>query len=151
MRQWVIFVTNHSLLFLLLICSAVLVAAFFVKDLNVEAFPDPSPPIVEIVTVYDGRSAEEVERQITVALEVALAGMDGIERVNSISLYGLSDIKCKFAYRKDYKEAKQEVINRLATVTLPAGVQPSIVANPIGEVMRYTLTGSDNLLELRSL
>lgn len=151
MRNWVIFVTNHSLLFLLLIASVVLVALFFVKDLNVEAFPDPSPPIVEITAVYEGRSAEEVERQITVALEVALAGMDGIERVNSISLYGLSDIKCKFSYRKNYLEAKQEVINRLAAATLPGGVQPTIVANPIGEVMRYTLTGSDNLMELRSL
>ncbi|TWJ18830.1 efflux RND transporter permease subunit [Geobacter argillaceus] len=151
MRQWIIFVTNHSLLFLLLIGSLVLVGAFFVKDLNVEAFPDPSPPIVEITTVYEGRSAEEVERQITVALEVALAGMDGIERLNSISLYGLSDVKCKFSYHKNYKEAKQEVINRLAGATLPAGVQPTIVANPIGEVMRYTLTGSDNLLELRGL
>jgi len=151
MKNWIISVTDHSLLFLLLICSAVLVSLFFVKDLNVEAFPDPAPPIVEIVTVYEGRSAEEVERQITVALEVALAGMDGMERVNAISLYGLSDIKCKFSYGKNYLQAKQEVINRLSTVTLPGGLQPSIIPNPIGEVMRYTLTGSDNLLELRTL
>jgi cobalt-zinc-cadmium resistance protein CzcA len=151
MRKWVIFVTNHSLLFLLLVGSILLLSAFFVKDLNVEAFPDPSPPIVEITTVYEGRSAEEVERQITVALETALAGMDGIDQVNSISLYGLSDIKCKFSYNKNYKEAKQEVINRLAGATLPNGIQPAIVANPIGEIMRYSLTGSDNLLELRTL
>ncbi len=151
MRKWVIFVTNHSLLFLLLIAAAFGLSLFFVKNLNVEAFPDPAPPIVEIIAIYEGRSAEEVERQITVALEVALAGMEGLERVNSISLYGLSDIKCKFSYGIDYKQAKQEVINRLANVTLPDGIQPSIIPNPFGEVMRYTLAGSENLLELRTL
>ena len=149
-RGWVLFVTDHSLLFLLLAAAAFLVSLFFVKDLNVEAFPDPAPPIIEMVTLYEGRSAEEVERQITIALEVALAGMEGMERINSISLYGLSDIKCKFSYRTNYKEAKQEVINRLANVTLPDGIQPSIIPNPMGEVMRYTLTGSDNLLEMRT-
>jgi cobalt-zinc-cadmium resistance protein CzcA len=151
MRKWIIFVTDHSLLFLLLIAGAFLLSLFFVKDLNVEAFPDPAPPIVEIIAIYEGRSAEEVERQITASLEVALAGMEGLERVNSISLYGLADIKCKFTYGVDYKEAKQEVINRLANVSLPDGVQPSIIPNPFGEVMRYTLVGSENLIELRTL
>lgn len=151
MRRWVLFVTEHSLLFFLLTSAVFLVSLFFVKDLNVEAFPDPAPPIIEMVTLYEGRSAEEVERQITIALEVALAGMEGMERINSVSLYGLSDIKCKFSYHTNYKEAKQEVINRLANVTLPDGLQPSIIPNPMGEVMRYTLTGSNNLLELRTI
>lgn len=84
-------------------------------------------------------------------VEVALAGMRGLERVNSISLYGLSDIKCKFTYEINYREAKQEVLNRLAGVSLPDNVQPSIVPNPIGEVMRYAVTGSDNLMEMRNL
>jgi cobalt-zinc-cadmium resistance protein CzcA len=151
MRRWVLFVTDHSLLFLFLASAAFLLSLFFVKDLNVEAFPDPAPPIIELVTLYEGRSAEEVERQITVALEVALAGMEGMERINSISLYGLSDVKCKFSYHTNFKEAKQEVINRLANVTLPDGIQPSIIPNPMGEVMRYTLTGSNNLLEMRTI
>ena len=151
MKKWVLFVTNHSLLFLLLIAAAFLLSLLFVKNLNVEAFPDPAPPIVEIVSIYEGRSAEEVERQITVALEVALAGMEGMERINSISLYGLSDIKIKFSYGVNYKEAKQEVINRLANVQLPDAVQPSIIPNPMGEVMRYSITGSDNLLEMRTI
>ena len=151
MRKWVSFITDNSLLFLVLTAAVLAVSFFFVKDLNVEAFPDPAPPIVEIIAIYEGRSAEEVERQITVALEVALAGMEGLERVNSISLYGLSDIKCKFSYGVNYKEAKQEVLNRLGNVTLPDGVQPSIIPNPFGEVMRYTLVGSENLLDLRTL
>ncbi|MBF0536834.1 MAG: efflux RND transporter permease subunit [Nitrospirae bacterium] len=151
MRKWVIFVSHHSLLFILLTSSAFALSLFFVKDLNVEAFPDPAPPIVELVSLFEGRSAEEVERQITVPIEVALAGMEGLERINSISLYGLSDVKCKFTYGINYKESKQEVINRLANVTLPYGIQPSIIPNPIGEVMRYNVTGSDNLLELRTI
>ncbi|MBF0486786.1 MAG: efflux RND transporter permease subunit [Nitrospirae bacterium] len=151
MRKLVIFVSTHALMFMLLTVSAFLVSVFFVKDLNVEAFPDPAPAIVELVSLFEGRSAEEVERQITVPIEVALAGMEGLKRINSISLYGLSDVKCKFSYATNYKEAKQEVINRLANVTLPDNIQPSIIPNPIGEVMRYTVTGSENLIELRTI
>jgi cobalt-zinc-cadmium resistance protein CzcA len=151
MRKWVIFVTDNSLLFLLLVGAFFILSVFFVKDLNIEAFPDPAPPIVEIITLYQGRSAEEVERQITIALEVSLAGMRGLERVNSISLYGLSDIKCKFSYGVNYREAKQEVINRLADLTLPDEVKPNIIANPFGEVMRYNVLGSDNLMEMRAI
>lgn len=151
MKKWVIFVSEHSLLFLLLVSFATLGSFFFINKLNVEAFPDPAPPIVEIVTLYEGKSAEEVEGLITVPVEVSLAGMRGLERVNSISLYGLSDIKCKFSYDASYREAKQEVLNRLANISLPEGVQPSVIPNPIGEVMRYTITGSENLMELRTL
>lgn len=136
---------------MLLIFAASVISIFFVKDLNIEAFPDPAPPIVEIVSIYEGRSAEELERLITIPTEVALSGMEGLERINSISLYGLSDIKCKFSYGMNYKAAKQEVINRLSNVTLPDGIQPSIIPNPIGEVMRYKMTGSNNLLELRTI
>ncbi|MBF0541451.1 MAG: efflux RND transporter permease subunit [Nitrospirae bacterium] len=151
MRKWVLFVSDNSILFLLLIMAGFIISLFFVRDLNIEAFPDPAPAIIEITSLFEGRSAEEVERQITIPTEIALAGMEGLERINSISLYGLSDIKCKFSYAINYKSAKQEVINRLSNVTLPEGIQPSIVPNPIGEVMRYTITGSDNLLELRTI
>lgn len=151
MRNWVVFVTSQSMLFLMLIGTLLLVSIVFVKDLNVEAFPDSSPPIVEVTSVYEGRSAEELERLITIPLEVAFAGMNGLDRINSISLYGLSDVKCKFNYGISYLQARQEVINRLAMVDLPGGVNPRIVANPIGEIMRYTLVGSDNVLELRTI
>ena len=113
------------------------ICLYLVKDLNVEAFPDPSPPMVEIVTIYEGRSAEEVEKRITLPIEIGLASMRGMERLNSISLYGLSDIKCKFSYNIPYREARQEVINRLADTSVPDGVQPNIIASPMGEVMQY--------------
>ncbi len=124
---------------------------FLVRELNVEAFPDPSAPTVEIVSIYEGKSAEEVERQITIPVEIGLAGMRGLERINSVSLYGLSDVKCKFSYDIPYREARQEVINRLADTSLPDGVQPNLIASPMGEVMQYVLYGSNNLMELRTL
>ncbi|MBI5427221.1 MAG: efflux RND transporter permease subunit [Nitrospinae bacterium] len=151
MRRWVVFVTNNSPLFLLLVAAAFLLSLFFVKNLNVEAFPDPAPPIIEMVTLFEGKSAEEVERQITIPAEIALAGMVNLESINSISMYGLSDIKCRFNHDIAYTEAKQQVINRLSTVSLPENVQPSIIPNDIGEVMRYEVKGSNNLMELRGL
>ena len=151
MRQWMIFVSKHSIVFLVLGLVSVLGSIYLIKDLNVEAFPDPSPPMVQVVTIYDGRSAEEVEKRITIPIEVALASMRGLERINSASLYGLSDIKCKFSYDIPYLQARQEVINRLNNMVLPDGIQPSIIPSPMGEIMQYTLQGSNNLMELRSL
>ncbi len=151
MRRWVNFVLDNSILFILVSIMVGLVSLVFIRNLNIEAFPDPSPPIIEIVSIYPGRSAEEVERQITIPLETALAGMRGLERINSVSLYGLSDIKCKFSYNVSYREARQEVINRLSTVNLPDGVSPQIIPNPLGEVMRYVVVGDKNLMELRTL
>ncbi|HAM52029.1 MAG TPA: hypothetical protein DCP92_15575, partial [Nitrospiraceae bacterium] len=85
MRRWIVFITNNNFIFLLLGIIGFLISLFLVKDLNVEAFPDPSPPIVEIVSIYEGRSAEEVEKRITLPLEIGLASMMGMERLNSIS------------------------------------------------------------------
>ena len=151
MRKLTVFVTTHSGILLVLVLTTFCLSLFVVKSLNVEAFPDPSPPMVEIVSIYEGKSAEEVERRITMPIEVALAGMRGLERINSASLYGLSDIKCKFSYDIPYREARQEVINRLTDTTLPDGVQPNLIPSPMGEVMQYVLYGSNNLMELRTL
>ena len=151
MRRWIVFVSTHSGLFLMLSLTLFGLSLFLVRELNVEAFPDPSAPTVEIVSIYEGKSAEEVERQITIPVEVGLAGMRGLERINSVSLYGLSDVKCKFSYDIPYREARQEVLNRLADTPLPDGVQPNLIASPMGEVIQYVLYGSNNLMELRTL
>lgn len=151
MRKLTVFVTKHSTLIIVLFATILLISLFGVKSLNIEAFPDPSPPMVEIVTIYEGRSAEEVERRITIPLETGLAGMRGLERISSTSLYGLSDIKCKFSYDMPYREARQEVLNRLADTTLPDSVSPNIIPSPMGEIMQYTFYGSNNLMELRTL
>jgi cobalt-zinc-cadmium resistance protein CzcA len=151
MRKWIIFITDHNYVFLLLGISAFLISLVFVKDLNVEAFPDPSAPEIEAVVIYEGKSAEEVEKRITLPMEVGLASMRGLERLTTTSLYGLCDIKCKFSYDLSYREASQEVINRFSNITLPDGAQPTIIATDMGIVVEYILTGSNNLMELRTL
>src|SRR3979409_2006467 len=80
---------------------------------NIEAYPDPAPAIIEVVAQYPGASAEEVERQVTVPLEVALAGMPGLKYTRSKSLFGLSHLRNQFEYGVDFYKARQEVINRL--------------------------------------
>lgn len=145
------FVIENAVAILLINFILIVSAIFIVRQLNIEVFPDPSPPIVEIVTVYEGRSAEEVEKQVTIPLEVALAGMPGLENIYSISLYGLSDIKCRFSFDVSYKEARQEVLNRLSQVNLPPNVSPSINPSPIGEVMRYKVKGNRSLVDLRTI
>ena len=109
------------------------------KHLDIEAYPDPSPPTVEVIAQNSGWSAEEMERQITVPLETQLNGMPGLDHIRSISLFGLTDIKCYFTFETDYGAARQEVINRIQMVPLPQGVQPelspwSAIAFPSGEI-----------------
>src|SRR5437667_5702274 len=119
--------------------------------LNIEAYPDPSPPTIEIIAQNAGWSAEEMERQITVPLETQLNGMPGLDHIRSISLFGLSDIKCYFQYETDYNFDRQEVLNRLQMVDLPAGVQPQLSpTSAVGEIYRYQLVGSgDSLMDLK--
>src|SRR6266704_4861461 len=83
--------------------------AFHVLD--VVAYPDPSPPMVEVITQYPGWSAEEIERLITIPLETALNGMPGLTDLRSISIFGLSDIKAYFDFKTDYYFDRQEVLN----------------------------------------
>ncbi len=111
-------------------------------DLDIEAYPNPVPPMVEVITQPNGASAEEVERYVTVPLEIGLSGMPGLDHVRSQSLFGLSDVKCYFKWGTDYAAARQEVINRLQFVELPGEVHPELSpSNAIGEVFRYTLKG----------
>jgi cobalt-zinc-cadmium resistance protein CzcA len=112
----------------------------FIK-VNVEAYPDPAPAIIEVIAQYPGASAEEVERLVTIPLEVTLAGMPGLKYTRSKSLFGLSHLRNQFDYGVDYYAARQEVINRLQfTQQLPAGVNPQISpTTPTGELIRYTL------------
>lgn len=151
MKKLTLFVTSHRLILLVLIGAIFTVSLFVVQGLNIEAFPDASAPSIEIVAIYEGKSPEEVERRITIPLEVGLAGMRGMKRLNSISIYGLADVKCRFTFDVTYREARQEVINRLAGIALPDGVQANIIAGDMGEVMQYIVHGSNNIMELRTM
>ncbi|HEU4683263.1 MAG TPA: CusA/CzcA family heavy metal efflux RND transporter [Nitrospira sp.] len=122
--------------------------------LDIVAYPDPSPPMVEVITQNPGWSAEEIERQITIPIEVALTGMPGLKDVRSLSIFGLSDIKVYFDFGSDYFRNRQEVLNRLISVQLPNGVQPTL--SPwwaIAEIYRYELTGtgSTSLTDLKTI
>lgn len=152
MRRLANFFIDNFLAVLLFTAITIVISIVVVRDLNIEAFPDPAPPILEIVTTNEGHSAEEIEKQITVPLEIALAGMQGLENINSVSLYGLSDIKCKFSYNSNYKEVRQEVLNRLtqAQGDIPSDVNPQITPNAIGEIMRYRVVGNRSMTELRT-
>ncbi|HXY35270.1 MAG TPA: efflux RND transporter permease subunit [Planctomycetaceae bacterium] len=112
---------------------------------NVEAYPDPAPAIVEVFAQMPGASAEEIERQVTIPLEVTFAGMPGIKTIHSKSLFGLSDLKMNWHYGNQwtYEAGRQEVINRISTISqpLPANVTPQISPeSPTGEIYRYVLT-----------
>ncbi len=110
--------------------------------LDIEAYPNPCPPLVEIIVQPTGWSAEEVERYVTIPMEIGVAGMKGLDHVRSQSLFELSDIKCYFKWGFDYWAVRQEVINRLQFVQLPNSLTASLSPwNAIGEVYRYTLKG----------
>jgi cobalt-zinc-cadmium resistance protein CzcA len=120
----------------------ILAGLYCYKVLDIEAYPNPVPPLVELITQPDGWSPEEVERQVTIPLEIGLAGMAGLDHIRSQSLFGLSDVKCYFKFGSDYQASRQEVINRLQFIQLPPGVQATISPwNAIGEVFRYSLRG----------
>ncbi len=120
--------------------------------LDIEAYPNPVPPMIEVITQPAGWSAEEVERYVTIPLENGLAGMIDLEHVRSQSLFGLSDVKCYFSWEPDYHTAQQRVLNRLQFIQLPPGIQPQLSPwSAIGEIFRYTVTGPGySLAELKT-
>lgn len=141
-----------------------MVALFFVtvlggfiafEKLNIEAYPDPTAPMVDIVTQSPGLSAEEIERYITIPIETQVAGIKNVRTIRTISLYGLSDVKLQFSFDYTYDEALQQVLNRLSTLApLPGGAQPQISPlSPIGEIFRYRLVGPPNysVMDLKTI
>src|ERR1700726_588704 len=125
------------------------------KQLNIEAYPDPTPPMVDIVTQSPGLSSEEIERYITIPIETQVSGIKNLRTIRTISLYGLSDVKLQFSFDYTYDEALQQVLNRLSQLApLLGNVQPTISPlSAIGEIYRYRLAGPPNysVLDLKTL
>ncbi|MGY3039886.1 cobalt-zinc-cadmium resistance protein CzcA [Rhodanobacter sp. TND4EL1] len=113
--------------------------------LPVDAYPDLSPPSVELVTQWPGHTAEEVERLITVPAERGMTGIPKTDNTRSISLYGLSVVTLTFDNGTDNYFARQQVFNRLGDLNLPDGVKPSVspLSSPSGLIYRYVLQSSD--------
>jgi heavy metal efflux system protein len=127
-------------------------AAF--TTLNVEAYPDPAPPIIEIIAQYPGQSPEEVERYVTIPLEIAVASTPGLTYIRSNTVFALGFIRLQFEYGRDYNFVRQQVTNRLKDATLPATVTPVISpAGGISEILRYQLRGPPgmDLIQLKTI
>ncbi len=127
-------------------------AAFSV--LNIEAYPDPTPPIIEIIAQNPGQSPEEMERYVTIPIEIAVASTPGLRFLRSNTVYALSFLRLQFEYGRDYHFVRQQVINRLKDVSLPNNVQPVISpAGTISEIFRYELKGPPGMdvMQLKTL
>src|ERR1700723_3398419 len=133
--------------FLLILMTIVLIGAGSrsLNRLPVDAYPDLSPPIVELITQWPGHAAEEVERLITVPVERGMNGIPQMTTIRSISLYGLSDVILTFQNATDKYFARQQAFNRIGDITLPSGVTPSIspLSSPSGLIYRYVLQSAD--------
>src|SRR6476469_4982883 len=127
-------------------------AAFYA--MNIEAYPDPAPPIIEIIAQYPGQSPEEVERYVTIPIEIAVASTPGLKFIRSNSVFALGFIRLQFEYGRDYYFVRQQALNRLKDVQLPNGVQPVISpAGTISEIFRYELKGPPGMdvMQLKTL
>src|SRR6202163_972917 len=149
------FALKHRLLMLGLFVGVMAGGLIAFRQLNIEAYPDPTPPMVDVVTQVPGLSAEEIERYITIPIETQTAAIKNLRVIRTISLYGLSDVKLQFTFDYTYEEALQQVLNRLGSLpTLLNNAQPQISpVSPIGEIYRYKLVGpaGTNILDLKTL
>src|SRR5271166_2253959 len=142
---------------IVLLCLLVFVGAGIVAftRLNIEAYPNPAPVILEITAQSSGLSAEEMERYYTIPMEVGLAPTPGIDIIRSTSFYGLSFVRVTFRYGVDYYFAvTQAALNLQQNVSLPNNVLPQIQASSlVGEIYRYQVVGPPNfgLTNLRTI
>jgi cobalt-zinc-cadmium resistance protein CzcA len=143
MNGIVVFALRQRILMIVLLLIVFCAGIVSFMKLNIEAYPDPVPPLVDIVTQSTGQSAQEIERYITIPIEVQMAGIPNVTAIRTISLFGLSDVKLQFTYDFTYQQAEQWVINRLAQLPpLPNGAQPQLSPwSPIGEIYRYRVVG----------
>ncbi len=139
------FALRQRLLILLVVGFIAVGGAISFQHMPVDAYPDLSPPMVEVITQWPGHAAEEIERLVTVPTEVEMNGVPKMAVMRSISLYGLSDVIMTFDEGTDDYFARQVVFQRLSEVTYPTGVTPTLspLASPSGLVYRYVLESPD--------
>ena len=132
--------------YFILFCSVILVIAGVItyKNMPIEAFPDVTNTEISIITQWQGRSAEEVEKYITIPVEIAMNPVQRKVSLRSTSIFGLSYVKLIFDDNVKDPEARQQVMNLLQNATLPPGVLPAVQppTGPTGEIYRYTLESS---------
>ncbi len=144
--------------FLILVIALLLFAFGGVSfhQLPVEAYPDVANNYVEIITQWPGISAEQVEQQVTIPLEIVMNGIPGVEHLRSFSIFGLSDIKLIFADGTDNSWNRERALERLSQVTLPPGLSPQMGTDwsPVGQIYFFTLHSTNpqyDVMELKSI
>jgi cobalt-zinc-cadmium resistance protein CzcA len=144
MSRIVAFALKQRILVILLLAMSLAAGGVAFAYLNIEAYPDPVPPLIDVITLSPGQAAEDIERNITIPIEIQMAGLPHVTAIRTISFFGLSDTNIQFTYDFTYEEAEQRVLNRLGQLgPLPNGAQPQISAeSPIGEIYRYRVAGS---------
>ena len=142
---------------------AVVISTVFIAGLGVwsflhqqvDAYPDISAQMVQVITTYPGRAPEEVERQVTIPIEIAMRNVPRVETIRSRTIFGLSVVQMMFEEGTESYWARQRVQEKLAGLELPEGAMPELgpLATAYGEVMRYELVsdGTHDLMELRTL
>ena len=139
------FALRQRFLVLLLVVALIIGGSISFQRMPVDAYPDLSPPMVELITQWPGHASEEVERLITIPLEVEMNGVPHMQIMRSISLYGLSDVRMTFDEGTDDYFAREVVFERIADATLPPGIVPSLspLSSPSGLVYRYVIQSPD--------
>ncbi|HVB28644.1 MAG TPA: CusA/CzcA family heavy metal efflux RND transporter [Terriglobia bacterium] len=136
----------HQRFFILVLVGFLVVGGILsLERMPVDAYPDLSPPLVEIITQWPGHAAEEVERLISVPIEIQMNGMPQLDTIRSISLYGLSDVIMSFQFGTDKYFCRQVAFERLSGVSLPSGVSPGLspLSSPSDLIYRYVLQSPD--------
>lgn len=152
-QRFVSFALNQPFFLILLVALFIAGGIVAFQSLPVEAFPDVTDTQVQVITLFPGRAAEEVEKQVTIPVEIGLSGIPHSIRLFSHTQFGLSFIAVTFDDAVDAYFARQQVLERLREVDLPPGVEPGLgpLATPIGEIYRYRLTGDRPPTDLRTI
>src|SRR5436309_9767004 len=154
LRSLIVFCLSRRPLVLTAFAAFVGIGVFAFSAMNIEAYPDPAPPIIEVIAQWPGQSPEEVERYVTIPLEIAVSSTPGLKYIRSNTVFALGFIRLQFEYGRDYYFVRQQVINRLKDASLPTGVTPVISpAGGISEVFRYQLVGPPgmDLIQLKTI
>src|ERR1051326_1831258 len=152
-KRIVSFALDQSFFLILLVCLFIAAGVAAFRALPVEAFPDVTDTQVQVITLFPGRAAEEVEKQITIPIEIGLSGIPHSVRLFSHTQFGLSFTAVTFDDAVDAYFCRQQVLERLRDVDLPHGVEPALgpLATPIGEIYRYRLEGNLSPIDMRTV
>ncbi|HWW83342.1 MAG TPA: efflux RND transporter permease subunit, partial [Vicinamibacterales bacterium] len=139
------FALRQRFLVLMMAVLVIVLGTLAFQRMPIDAYPDLSPPMVEVITQWAGHAAEEIERLVTLPIEVQMNGVPHMDVMRSISLYGLSDVRMTFIEGTDDYFARQVVFERLADAQLPSGVIPGLspLFSPSGLVYRYVIDSPD--------